>query len=62
MTLPEHEALAGWLHGRERWVLSYDDHPEVRRLYASGKITEIAATYSAGPGENKRRTELLIEA
>ena len=62
MTPHEHEALAAYLHERDRWVLSHDDQPEVRELYAGARFTEFGATYSAGPSANKRPTKLLVEA
>lgn len=29
------------------WMLSYDDHPQIRRIYADHRITEIDLVYSA---------------
>lgn len=58
MTTAEHHALADWLHERDRWVLSYDDHPLVRELYSWATISEFTASYTVGA--KKEATELLI--
>jgi DNA adenine methylase len=73
MDLEKHRVLAEFLRGWERpWVLSYDDHPEVRRLYAWADITPLEVGYSHAPGPSpeqrargerkkwKRKTELLV--
>jgi len=41
-----------------RWVLSYDDCPEIREMYKWAKIIDISAWYSVG-GSNKTN-ELII--
>lgn len=44
------------------WVLSYDDHPEVRRLYAGHELRDLHATYSMGISKSERpkNREVLI--
>ena len=60
MTLLEHRQLAILLRARSNWVLSYDDHPEVRRLYA-GRCVGILEVLGAAPlGGGRKTTELLI--
>ncbi|MBI4959553.1 MAG: DNA adenine methylase [Desulfovibrio sp.] len=58
---PEHHTrLADWLksHPGLPWVLTYDDHPLIRELYAWARITPVSLRYSA---QVKRfATELLI--
>jgi DNA adenine methylase len=41
-----HEALAAALRARTNWILSYDAHPEIRRLYAFAHIQEWDFRYS----------------
>ncbi len=65
MSWEDHEALASALAGlRGRWLLSYQDHPRIRRLYRRrGWTTErLQITYSLGSkgGAGARRQELLI--
>ncbi len=65
MNWEEHEALADVLCRIEgRYVLSYQDHARIRRLYSRKgiKIEEVAVTYSLGSksGAGARRRELLI--
>lgn len=37
----DHDKLASLLRTRERWLLSYNDHPKVRRLYEGYKTIRI---------------------
>lgn len=53
-----HEDLADLLKKRDGWILSYNDTPLIRNLYASYKIDTPSWTY--GMSEDKRSKELLI--
>lgn len=46
MGAEDHRALSAALRGKGRWVLSYDNCPEVQRLYAWANRVEIPARYS----------------
>ena len=64
-TVADHERLAGLLRSCPHpWVLSYDDCPEIRRLYDGKIIEEININYSITTektSSNKRqKNELLI--
>jgi len=55
-----HEDLAAILKGiRGKFLLSYNDDPFVRQLYAGCTIDEVEATYSVS-GQKQRQVELLI--
>ena len=67
MPMAKHEDLALFLEQWQRpWVLSYDEHPDIRRLYAWATFELIEANYSHGPGQPgkekkwKSGTELLV--
>ena len=53
----DHESLADMLHSRENWILSYNDCPKIRRLYAG--FTKLNGDWSYKMG-NKPSNELLI--
>lgn len=42
-------------HTRNPWVLSYDDHPQIRKLYSWAHIEEIDVVYTSAPIRNKKR-------
>lgn len=46
------------LSKRDRWILSYNDSPEVRRLYKDYRIEPLSWVY--GMGNDKRSREILI--
>ncbi|HEX8071973.1 MAG TPA: DNA adenine methylase [Pyrinomonadaceae bacterium] len=54
----DHEALADLLHKRDRWIMSYNDCPEVRELYKDKTIVSIEWIY--GMSKNKQSKEVLI--
>ena len=55
----DHEALAGILHDRVCWVLSYDDCAEVRALYTGHRFVNAEWGYRLGKN-SKSRNEVLI--
>ena len=56
----DHEKLKRVLEGvKGRWLLSYDDCPEVRELYAGCAIVEVEATYTVS-GQKQKQVELFI--
>lgn len=56
MTHADHERLADTLRSvRCKWVLSYDDHQEIRRLYEWCDFTELEITYSNATHAKARR-------
>jgi DNA adenine methylase len=57
----EHLKLADLLKSKEDWVLSYDEHPEIRKIYDFATIKEINARYSIdGKKDNWKNTHELI--
>jgi DNA adenine methylase len=60
----DHRRLADLLRGRKRpWVLSYDNHPDIRNLYShpgNGEVRVIATYYRGSAGANRRVGELII--
>lgn len=70
-TTEDHERLSGLLRAtKHRWLLSYDDCPEVRKIYSWAKIDSIDVNYTItgtkdkDTGKRLARTkpELLISA
>lgn len=56
----DHERLyRGMMICQHRWLLSYDDCPEIRKMYQHHEISEVSAGYSWRTTTTK--TELLIE-
>ncbi len=62
MKREEHIQFAFTLQKHSNWILSYDDHPEIRKLYADNQIIDLAAKYSINGKKNKwaEKNELLI--
>lgn len=58
----QHEQMADILHKRSNWVLSYDDCPEIKKLYQQHQIIDLAARYCInGKKENwQSKNELII--
>ncbi len=60
----DHQDLADLLRvSRARWVLSYDDHPEIRRLYSWATFHELLVTYSNAvcrDGKRPKNKEVAI--
>lgn len=54
----DHDRLAALLHTRSRWILSYNDTPRIRTLYADCDIIPIEWSY--GMTKNKKSNEILI--
>ena len=54
----DHEELASILRKRDKWVLSYNDCPEIRELYKYARILEPKWKY--GMSNGKKSEELLI--
>jgi len=54
----DHEALADILTHRDRWIMSYNDSPEVRELYAGFDILTINWVY--GMSKDKSSKEIVI--
>jgi DNA adenine methylase len=61
----EHRRLADSIKRLKcQWMLSYDDHPLVRELYAGSEIKELAVTYSNATnakGVRPKNCEILIQ-
>lgn len=56
-----HEALCNALAEKsEMWILSYDDHPEIRNMYSFAHTSEIELSYTINSRAGNRKTELLI--
>ena len=53
-----HQGLSDLLRARSNWVLSYDDCPEVRKMYSGFRIVEPKWAY--GMSNNKKSREILI--
>lgn len=59
----DHYRLAQALRAcQAAWVLSYDDHPLVRELYAWARIERVNVTYTAAVADGRRRkhSEVVI--
>lgn len=54
----DHVRLRDRLRQHPAWVLSYDDHPEIRAMYAFARIKEYAVSYSINGATEKK--ELVI--
>jgi DNA adenine methylase len=54
----DHRALAEMLHKRDRWIMSYNDCDEIRKLYKRNLILSIDWVY--GMSKNKESNEVLI--
>lgn len=54
----DHRALAKLLQERDRWLMSYNDCPEVRELYKDNSIVSIEWIY--GMSKDKQSKEVLI--
>ncbi|MGH2583206.1 MAG: DNA adenine methylase [Anaerolineales bacterium] len=54
----DHKALADLLYKRDRWIMSYNDSPEIRSLYRNYRIVNVSWTY--GMNKSKRSNEVLI--
>jgi DNA adenine methylase len=54
----DHNALAEILYKRDRWILSYNDCEEIRKLYNKYQILSIDWTY--GMGNDKTSNEILV--
>lgn len=54
----DHEALADILTRRDRWIMSYNDSPEVRKLYAGFDVLTISWVY--GMSKDKTSKEIVI--
>jgi DNA adenine methylase len=57
----DHGKIARLLHGvKSPWLLSYDDCPEINRLYRRRKKERFSISYTAG--ERRRGREVLFAA
>ena len=54
----DHEGLAELLRGRTGWVLSYNDHPDIRKMYHGFDL--VTPYWQYGMSNNKTSNELLI--
>lgn len=54
----DHRGLFELLSKRDRWVLSYNDSPQIRDLYRGYRIEPLSWVY--GMGNDKRSREILI--
>lgn len=54
----DHEGLAEIITKRDGWILSYNDHPKVRKLYHGFKAIPLKWAY--GMNNSKKSNELLI--
>ena len=53
-----HQALSEILLHRERWIMSYNDCPTIRELYANNTILPVDWVY--GMSKNKESNEVLV--
>ena len=54
----DHEGLAKILHGRDKWILSYNDIPYIRDMYSDYHVIRPEWRYSMS--SNKASSEVLI--
>jgi DNA adenine methylase len=59
-THKDHVRLCEHLNSMDGWLLCYDDHPSIRKLYEDKDIQTLPMKYSAGI-KRKRVNELLIK-
>lgn len=59
-TEADHVALRDRLTAVDDWVLSYDDHEEIRRLYAGFRIQPVETRYTIYRGRRPKNAELII--
>lgn len=59
MSEPKHIGLSDLLQDGSlpHWVLTYDDHPLIRRLYSDQEITDLSVTYSL---QQKRKEQEIV--
>ena len=62
MTIDDHKRLANCIREcATGWVVSYDDHPDIRALYSWAQISTVRLTYTtAVASENRRKNEEII--
>lgn len=63
MTEADHRRLCADLQScKAQWVLSYDDHPLVREMYAWARIASVSLTYTTAIANTSRRknSEVII--
>ncbi|MCY4232876.1 MAG: DNA adenine methylase [Bacteroidetes bacterium] len=54
----DHEGLAELLRDRTGWILSYNDHPDIRKMYSGFDL--LTPGWQYGMSSNKASNELLI--
>jgi len=54
----DHQALAELLYKRDRWILSYNDCGDIRKLYKGYNILSVEWLY--GMSKNKQSSEVLV--
>lgn len=54
----DHEGLANSVRGKNQWLMSYNDHPDIRELYSGYRIISPEWTY--GMGNKRESREILI--
>ena len=54
----DHEGLAESLRNRTGWILSYNDHPDIRKMYSGFDLH--TPDWQYGMSNNKTSNELLI--
>jgi DNA adenine methylase len=54
----DHRGLAELLYKRDRWIMSYNNSPEIRDVYKNYRIVDVSWTY--GMNKSKRSNEVLI--
>ena len=58
----DHEALHDVMQAvKVPWMLSYKDHPEIRRLYAGHIIETVKFPYTTSPGQAGEKREKVSE-
>lgn len=62
MAAAEHKELSELLGARQRWLLSYDDSVDVRKLYEWADVQTIQHFYASAKDRGNPRTEVLISA
>ena len=60
MTLADHMRLVEALRSARRWVLSYDDTPAVRELYAWAQCHKAKVLYRNQKGAKRVRADELV--
>ncbi|MBI4962454.1 MAG: DNA adenine methylase [Desulfomonile tiedjei] len=56
----DHRELCSILSKRDRWILSYGNHPTIRSMYSDHTIIDLSGLWHKGMGRSNYSNEILI--